>query len=303
MGVIAEGLEYELQQGGKSAADKFRNKLIESVKYCFKLKDVLANRHDFAKKMKEAVEEAKKNYPNWPYIDKPGAEKEDLVFISIDELKERGNMKKIDGTLRDEMLKFFEPHCRENHVQAAISVNTNEQGENEFYVFFEGKDAAIIDMCLEQGIKDYERDIASKQKDANKREPQEITDDKESHRELNEKAKAIKDADAKNESDRHQPSEPTRELNASDKAENSRDKQREFDPDITDKSKKETRENKGKRGKVRGYKKRERTKGFLDAVGGSLLKALDHKIAVANSNEELAKESKEKTKTHEPISR
>lgn len=237
MGAIGEGMDLEVESGKR---------------FMFNLGDrVLKSGKEKAKVlMKLIIDKSKEGkLANRPI--------DDRFIISIDELKERGNMKKIDGTLREEMLKYLEPHCRKYHVQIALAIN-EQDGKNDCYIFFEGKDAATIDMCIESAIKDFERD------EALKRDPNAQSKDSNLNEAPSKAVKANKDIG---------------------------------DKDIKAKT------NKGFPWANKLKTVARRTRGFLDETNGSMIKALDKKTEIANSLSDLANETKEKVKKHEPLSR
>lgn len=256
MGAIGEGMDLEVESGKR---------------FMFNLGDrALKSGKEKAKMLMKLLIEKRKE---GKLVDKPY---DDRFIISIDELKERGNMKKIDGTLREEMLEYLEPYCRKYHVQIALAIN-EQDGKNDCYIFFEGKDASTIDMCIDSAIKDFERD------EALKREADKGNLDLEKNKK--EVEKTISDKD------------PAHKEDISNKALKNKNKASKSVKSKTDRVKR----NKGN--KRANRKARRRTIGFLDETNGSMIKALDKNVAIANANDELLRDAKEKVKKHEPLSR
>lgn len=294
----------------------------------FRLGRGVYNRYVTALRLREQRNKALEQYGNFENM--PNG-----TVVTIEEMAKRGNMKKLDGTLREELMHYFEPYCQKYNVQYAVIAEPNDKGENEYYVFFEGKDAATIDTCLELGIKDYEREMAIQarrdkiydlageidllardfdtygyddavdDREANIRSIQENLENGKT-KEIRDNLKDIYEESKDNKGDSDRIADRAREI--LDKMDKLEEEQRaeKAKEETRQKASREKQDQEKKATKTKNKSKSRKnppTKGFLDEDKGSLVKSLKRNVDISNKISEEKAASKEKIKKHEPKSR
>lgn len=76
--------------------------------------------------------------------------------LDISELKRLGTVRKIDESITHDVMYFFDKNCKKFDLQYNIMKDTKE--ENRYYIFFNGKDEAVIHSAIEKSYKDYVED-------------------------------------------------------------------------------------------------------------------------------------------------
>lgn len=265
MGVISEAAESALTERLKKilkTSAKFSEKAgINGVKLAFKvyMRHKKKSKENFAESLKESIENA--------------SDENKATVVSIDELKESGTIKKLDGNLSKELMGYFEPYCVSQKVQYAV-ICDKADGKDVYTIFFKAQDAAQIAYCLEKGLSDYEK-------------------------ELNQKKEQEQNAERKEEATRENKQEQNAKREENDMQQNNQEKNAE-------KKEEATRENKKAQNQsVKKEKNPRATKDFLKADNGSIEKALRKKIKVADkiAGEKASELSKEKTRSHSELQR
>lgn len=93
--------------------------------------------------------------------------KEDIKFsnrnISIDELKESGTVKTIDGSVTQEVMQYFDKYCQKFHIQYTAMVDDRNPEEPSYMVFFRGNDDSLILKAMKEAMKDWQKDNKERQ--------------------------------------------------------------------------------------------------------------------------------------------
>lgn len=80
--------------------------------------------------------------------------------LDISELKDKGTVRKIDESITQDVMYFFDKNCKKFGLQYNIMKDTKE--ENRYYIFFNGRDETVIHAAIEKSYKDYVEDKGKK---------------------------------------------------------------------------------------------------------------------------------------------
>lgn len=88
----------------------------------------------------------------------------DLKFskrnLDISELKKKGSVKKIEESVVQDVMYFFDKNCKEFDIQYNIMRDT--KADNKYYIFFNGRDESLIHTAIEKSYKDFIMDKGKK---------------------------------------------------------------------------------------------------------------------------------------------
>lgn len=88
----------------------------------------------------------------------------DLKFskrnLDINTLKSQGSVKKIEESVVQDVMYFFDKNCKEFGLQYNIMKDT--KADNKYYIFFNGRDEAVIHAAIEKSYKDFVTDKGKK---------------------------------------------------------------------------------------------------------------------------------------------
>jgi len=80
--------------------------------------------------------------------------------LDISELKDKGTVRKIDESITQDVMYFFDKNCKKFGLQYNIMKDTKE--DNRYYIFFNGRDETVIHAAIEKSYKDYVEDKGKK---------------------------------------------------------------------------------------------------------------------------------------------